>query len=37
MFEELDRNAIQEENDREVVKRLSNTIEQLSGAVSAQR
>jgi regulator of replication initiation timing len=37
MFEDLDLNAIQEENAREVVKRLLNTIEQLSGAVQELR
>ena len=37
MFEDLDLNAIQEENAREVVKRLLSTIEQLSGAVQELR
>ena len=33
MFEDLDLNAIQEENTREVVKRLLNMIEQFSAEV----
>ena len=33
MFEDIDLNAIQEENARELVKRLLNTIEQLSAEV----
>jgi len=37
MFEDIDLSAIQEENAREVVKRLLNTIEQLSGAVQELR
>src|SRR6266498_2217370 len=37
MFEDIELNAIQEENAREVVKRLLNTIEQLSGAVQELR
>jgi regulator of replication initiation timing len=37
MFEDIDLNAIQEENARELVKRLLNTIEQLSGAVQELR
>lgn len=37
MLEDLDLNAIQEENARELVKRLLNMIEQLSGEVGALR
>ena len=37
MFEEIDLNAIKEENAREVGKRFLNTIEQLSGAVNELR
>jgi hypothetical protein len=37
MFEDIDLNAIQEENARELVKRLLNTIEQLSGAMQELR
>ena len=37
MFEDIDLNAIREENARELVKRLLNTIEQLSGAVQELR
>jgi hypothetical protein len=37
MFEDLDLNAIQEENARELVKRLLNMIEQLSGEVRELR
>ena len=37
MLEDLDLNAIQEENARELVKRLLNIIEQLSGEVRALR
>jgi hypothetical protein len=37
MLEDLDLNAIQEENARELVKRLLNMIEQLSGEVRALR
>ena len=37
MFEDLDLNAIQEENARELVKRLLNTIEQLSAEVRELR
>jgi regulator of replication initiation timing len=37
MFEDIDLNAIQEENACELVKRLLNTIEQLSGAMQELR
>ena len=37
MFEDIDLNAVQEESARELVKRLLNTIEQLSGAVQELR